>query len=119
PFFFVPGNHDVGRRHWAEIYEERYGVRYYHFVYKDVLFLCLNTNDGPDFNTGMSEEQVEFVRGVLEKNRDVRWTLVFQHKPLWNDDKQEGWKAIEAMLRGRNCTVFAGHTHNYLYQEKD
>ncbi len=119
PFFFVPGNHDNGRKHWAEIYNERFGVPYYSFVYKDVLFLCLCTNDGPDNNTGVSAEQVEYVKRTLEKHADVRWTLVFQHKPLWNEKGMENWDQIQAMLKGRNCTVFAGHTHNYLYQEED
>ena len=119
PFFFVPGNHDNGRKLWAEIYNERFGVPYYHFVYKDVLFLCLCTNDGPDNNTGIGQTQVDYVKQVIEEHPDVRWTLVFQHKPLWNEKGQETWGQIEAMLKDRNCTVFAGHTHNYLYQEKD
>jgi len=49
----------------------------------------------------------------------VRWTLVFQHKPLWNDEGSKDWARIEALLKGRKCSVFAGHTHNYLGQEKE
>jgi hypothetical protein len=45
PFFHVGGNHDltngVQRRVWAS----RYGPRYYHFSYKGVLFLVLDTED--------------------------------------------------------------------------
>ncbi len=119
PFFFVPGNHDVGKPLWSEVYRKRFGVEYFHFVYKNVLFLCLSTNDGPEKNTGISQEQVDYASRVLSKYPDVHWTLVFQHKPLWNDSKAEGWKKIEALLAGRRCTVFAGHTHNYLSQEKD
>jgi hypothetical protein len=119
PFFFVPGNHDNGRAMWAEIYNERYGVPYYHFVYKNVLFLCLSTNDGPTHGTGISQAQVDYVAATLEEHPDVRWTLVFQHKPLWEDDSQAEWKQIQAMLAGRNCTVFAGHKHRYLSHEED
>ena len=43
PFFYLPGNHDVGNDVADEIWDELYGVRYYSFVYKNVLFLCLNT----------------------------------------------------------------------------
>ncbi len=118
PFFFVPGNHDVGRPLWAEIYAERFGVAYYHFVYKDVLFLCLNTNDGPENGTGISDAQIEYVRKTLADHPDVRWTLVFQHKPLWNENN-EGWKRVQELLKDRSCTVFAGHTHNYLSQEDE
>jgi predicted phosphodiesterase len=118
PFFFVPGNHDNGRPLWAEVYNARFGVPYYHFLYKDVLFLCLSTNTGPNNGTGISPEQIEYAARVLKEHPDVRWTIVFQHKPLWNENN-EGWKKIEALLQGRKCTVFAGHTHNYLSQEKD
>lgn len=118
PFFFVPGNHDVGRPMWKEAYNARYGVTYYHFVYKNVLFLCLNTNDGPDANTGIGDQQVEYATKVLAEHPDVRWTFVFQHKPLWNEKDNPAWERIEAALQGRKCTVFAGHTHNYLSQEE-
>ncbi|MBT3637824.1 MAG: hypothetical protein HN531_12850 [Opitutae bacterium] len=48
PFFYLPGNHDVRNNVADRIWGELYGVRYYSFTYKDVLFLCLNTQDGPD-----------------------------------------------------------------------
>ncbi len=118
PFFFVPGNHDNGRPLWAEVYKARFGVEYFSFVYKKVLFVCLSTNDGAEKNTGISQEQIDYVRGVLAKHTDVRWTLVFQHKPLWNDDGAQGWKEMAALFEGRKATFFAGHTHNYLSQEK-
>jgi predicted phosphodiesterase len=117
PFFFVPGNHDVGRPVWSEAYNARHGVSYYHFVYKNVLFLCLSTNDGPEKETGIGPEQVEYAKKVIAEHADVRWTLVFQHKPLWNDDNAE-WKQIAESLKGRNVTFFAGHTHNYLSQSE-
>ena len=41
---------------------------------------------------------------------------MFQHKPLWNENN-EGWKRVQELLKDRSCTVFAGHTHNYLSQE--
>ena len=45
PFFYLPGHHDVGNEVADEIWDELYGVRYYSFVYKNVLFLCLNTQE--------------------------------------------------------------------------
>ncbi|GMW01173.1 MAG: hypothetical protein AMXMBFR84_23100 [Candidatus Hydrogenedentota bacterium] len=119
PFFFVPGNHDNGKPLWAEVYNRRFGVPYYHFKYKNVLFLCLSSNDAPDNSTGIGEAQIAYVKKTLEENQDVRWTLVFQHKPLWNDEGALGWKEVEALLKGRKVSVFAGHTHNYLSQERD
>ena len=43
PFFYLPGNHDYSNEVMAEIWHERRGRDYYHFVYGNVLFLSINT----------------------------------------------------------------------------
>jgi len=113
PFYYVPGNHDLGNMMENEVWKERYGRDYYHFVYKDVLFLCLNSND-PYVSARFSREQIDWVEGVLEENKDVRWTLVFMHDPMWVYDWRTGWEEIEAMLQERKYTVYAGHFHHYI-----
>jgi len=45
--FYTGGNHDLISPLMWEVWEERYGRRYYHFRYKDVLFLVLDTEDNP------------------------------------------------------------------------
>jgi len=45
PVFYAGGNHDLTGEMLQRVWEERYGRRYYHFVYKDVLFLVLDTED--------------------------------------------------------------------------
>lgn len=45
PIFYVGGNHDLTGKVLQEVWDERYGRRYYHFVYKNVLFLVLDTED--------------------------------------------------------------------------
>ena len=47
PFFYVVGNHDIGDPASVDVWRERLGRTYYHFVYKDVLFLCMDTEDPP------------------------------------------------------------------------
>ena len=47
PFFRTPGNHDIANETAAEVWRARHGATYYHFVYKDVLFLVLNSEDTP------------------------------------------------------------------------
>ena len=49
PFFFLPGNHDHYSDASVKAWGERFGDArgYYHFVYKDVLFLMINTEDPP------------------------------------------------------------------------
>ena len=45
PFFYLGGNHDLTNPIMREFWKDRFGPRYYHFVYKDVLFLMLDSED--------------------------------------------------------------------------
>jgi hypothetical protein len=45
PVFYVGGNHDLTGELLQDIWDTRYGHRYFHFVYKDVLFMVLDTED--------------------------------------------------------------------------
>jgi len=49
PFFFLPGNHDLNNPPSVTVWHERYGGQreYYHFRYRDVLFLMVSTEDPP------------------------------------------------------------------------
>ena len=39
PFFYVPGNHDITNSVMEKLWLEKFGRSYYHFIYKNVLFL--------------------------------------------------------------------------------
>jgi hypothetical protein len=134
PFFYLPGNHDVSNGLMDRIWDEKYGVRYYSFVYKDVLFLCLNTQDGEGSLPFIGNEQIEWVKEELAHYSDVRWTMVFIHQPLWvfeegimrnvNGERvlkksKTGWPEVEAALSGRKHTVYAGHVHRYAKYERN
>ncbi len=121
PFFYVPGNHDITNEVMEEKWKELFGVSYYHFVYKDVLFLCLNSEDnlrGAGRGT-IDDEQFEFVKKTLEENNDVKWTLVFIHQPLWIQEDTKRWKDVVSLLSDRKHNVFAGHYHRYWKTEKN
>jgi 3',5'-cyclic AMP phosphodiesterase CpdA len=47
PFFYTRGNHDVSFPGGKEAWQERLGPGYYYFVYKDVLFMVLDSEDDP------------------------------------------------------------------------
>jgi 3',5'-cyclic AMP phosphodiesterase CpdA len=115
PFFYVPGNHDLTNKTQVATWGERYGRRYYHFVYKNTLFLCLCSETPPDEMGVVDAEQREWARKTLEANRNVRWTFVFLHKPIWTarDLEKNGWADVEKSLAGRRYTVFCGHVHRY------
>jgi predicted MPP superfamily phosphohydrolase len=48
PSFYVGGNHDLTNLTMRDVWTERYAARYYHFIYKDVLFLILDSEDFED-----------------------------------------------------------------------
>ncbi len=118
PFFHVPGNHDTSNTAMTEHWKARFGKLYYHFVYKNVLFLCAHTEDYPAGQkqaTRISPEQTAYFAKVLEENKNVRHTIVAMHKPLWvqNNADEIGYTAFENLLLDRPYTVFAGHVHHY------
>lgn len=47
PFYYTVGNHDIGNNVMRELWLQRNGPDYYSFVYQDVLFISLNTEDPP------------------------------------------------------------------------
>ena len=56
PLFFVPGNHDVNLDPSEKVWFERVGANrsYSHFIYKDVLFLLMSTEDPPKRDPSLS-----------------------------------------------------------------
>jgi hypothetical protein len=117
PFFYTPGNHDINNPPMARVWEQRYGRAYYHFLYKNVLFLCLNSEDSA--YSHITDQQAGYVRRTLEEHEDARWTFVFLHKPFWARADSTAWLKVEPLLQGRDYTVFAGHQHNYIAFERN
>lgn len=48
PLFHVGGNHDLTDPVMRQVWKDRYGAHYYHFIYRNVLFLVLDTEDHTD-----------------------------------------------------------------------
>jgi serine/threonine-protein phosphatase CPPED1 len=121
PFFFCPGNHDWSNVPMSENWRRKFGRSYYSFRYRDVLFVVLNSEEPRprEQRYKFGEEQQRWLKATLEQNRNVRWTFVFFHKPVWRehmgDPAANGWTPIEdALVAGdRRYTVFVGHEHNY------
>src|SRR5690606_18050753 len=74
-----------------------------------------NTEDGQ--RPGLGDAQVEAISRAIDEHANVRWTLVFMHRPLWLSAESElgrqQFERIEQKLAGRPYTVFAGHFHRY------
>ncbi len=127
PFFYVPGNHDMSNAVMAETWQSRFGPSFYHFTYKGVLFLALNSElfgmvhdpKTPLPGPWTQADQMVFAERVLAENPDVRWTFLFLHQPLWDYPRvHPDWQKLEALLTERPHTVFAGHFHRYTEQKR-
>jgi len=51
PIFYIGGNHDLTGSVLQGVWDDRIGPRYYHFMYKNVLFLVLDTEDNTPEHT--------------------------------------------------------------------
>ncbi len=82
--YFAVGNHDMENR---PLFESRYGITYYKFIYQNDLFVVLDPNiDG----WRISGEQMEFLQGVLNEDSQITDNIyVFFHQILWKETGSE------------------------------
>jgi hypothetical protein len=72
PIFYVGGNHDLTGEVLQRVWDERYGRRYYHFVYKNVLFLVLDTEDNtPERMQEIFEIRMEAIEIVKSQGMEA------------------------------------------------
>lgn len=122
PVYFAVGNHDMENR---PLFESRYGITYYYFIYQNDLFIVLDPNiDG----WNISGEQLQFLQDVVNENAPTTDNIfVFFHQILWreannqfnyihwNSDAGRGdsvnfWTEVEPLFRylPNNVVMFAG-----------
>lgn len=77
PVFRVGGNHDLHHPVAWQVWERRYGPRWYHFVYRDLLFLVLDTED----NTPERQLEIEQVRAQSMEIIDEKGWGAFDETP--------------------------------------
>jgi hypothetical protein len=115
PFFYVVGNNDINSPAASPLWEKRFGRTHYKFIYKNVLFVSLNSDDPPGSRSGqIGEVQIQWLYETLKGHPDVRWTCIFLHRPLWRYEKTRAtWDKVERVLGDRPRTVFSGHRSEY------
>ena len=103
PFFRTIGNHDVSTPETKEVWMERHGADYYHFVYQDVLFMVINSEDGsrpappPEIKEGLKVynrlqiEDPEAARKMLEEFMTSEAVIAALGQPVEFPDKQMNW----------------------------
>ncbi|GGZ69827.1 metallophosphoesterase family protein [Algibacter mikhailovii] len=70
PIFYTGGNHDLTGNLAHGIWKERYGPSYYHFIYKNTLFLILDTED----HGAARHDEIEAIRNeaiIVYKTKGV------------------------------------------------
>lgn len=80
PVYFAVGNHDMEDR---PLFESRYGITYYHFIYENDLFIILDPNIDGWSITGIQKEFLE--NTVYDNYQSVSNIFVFFHQLLWWD----------------------------------
>lgn len=75
PFFHLGGNHDLSNLVMQEYWQERYGALYYYFLYDDVLFLMLDSEDFDDHTLRTLDEYrtaaMKIIYGEIEGDFDT------------------------------------------------
>jgi hypothetical protein len=103
PFFYTIGNHDVQNPAMKELWLERHGADYYHFLYNNVLFMVLNSEDDsrPEPPPGMKEsietynrlqtEDPEAAQKMLAEFMKDEAVIAGLSKPVEFPEKQMAW----------------------------
>ena len=106
------GNHDVRNDNiYLSLFNQSSWT--YSFVYNDVLFVAMNTED-----EAIDEVQKEEVIGILENHTETSWKVVFMHRPVLTSPTEH-----QAMSDADEyCQIFQeygvnlvlqAHNHNY------
>ena len=113
-FFYVPGNHDTSNPEMLAMWQKLYGEKYYYFIYKNMLFIILHSQESNDC---IGQTQSDWAVNVLKKYPNAKETFVFVHYPIWQDEYLKQYKELAPLfseLCQRNHTIFAGHIHSYM-----
>jgi hypothetical protein len=83
PFFFLPGNHDLNSPASVKVWRERHGSSraYYHFIYKNVLFLMINTEDPPKDPVALIENDPEQAKIIEDAYQAIKQAIAAGEGP--------------------------------------
>ena len=95
----------------------------YYLDYQNVRFIALDVNAfaNKNFDEGakkhVQEKELEWLNNILSNNPN-RWTIVFQHQPIFSMIKERQYEEMRAALeplyeRYRVDLVLQGHDHIY------
>jgi len=102
PFFHTPGNHDIANKTAQAVWRDRYGASHYYFVYKDTLFVVLDTEDPPreapadirdklELYNRLQTEDPERAKTMLAEFMSDEAVVAALGKPVEFPEKQLSW----------------------------
>ncbi len=102
PFFRTPGNHDIANETAQQVWRERYGATYYQFVYKNVLFMVLDSEDPPRVAPEGMKEKIELYNRLQVEDPTKAQEMLVEFmsdeavvaalgKPVEFSEKQMAW----------------------------
>jgi hypothetical protein len=116
---FLPGEHDASLDAGAA-FQEVIGPLRSSFDHKGVHFVALDNVSDPAAQLG--PEQLQWLRGDLDKVAPEVPVVVFAHRPLfdlypdWDWATKDGAQAVEILQTRSAVTVFFGHIHQEHHQ---
>jgi predicted phosphodiesterase len=82
PIFYAGGNHDLTGELARQVWKECLGPRYYHFVYKNTLFLILDTEDNtPERMTEIEQKRLEAIEVYKTEGREAFAKTAYEQMP--------------------------------------
>ena len=103
PFFHTIGNHDVSTAMTKKVWLERFGADYYYFIYKDVLFMVLSSEDdsrpdppeeikeGLKIYNRLQTEDPQAAKKMLEEFMTSEAVIAVLGQPVEFPEKQLSW----------------------------
>jgi len=126
PVYYTPGNHDIGHNPESQdikAYIRDFGYDRFSFKHKGSQFIGFNSSLIKANTPYLEQQQYNWLRKKLSKNKRVRHTILFCHYPFFIKafDEPENYSNISLENREKYLAlfeaskvdaIFSGHLHN-------
>lgn len=136
PFYPVPGNHDTVTPESEEVYAEIWGPDKYYYSFDKGPVHCVVIDCWyKESNDRIDEKQMEWIKNDIEKYAEQnggkgsdelkeKSIFAFLHSPLWRYKEdhpgRQDWDKVHEMFKQYPVKmVVAGHTHEYVWENRD
>jgi len=116
PLFYVGGNHDRTGQVMQDVWQDRLGPGYYHFRYKDTLFLVLDTED----NTAARMKEINDMRNYALPFAEAGEWEKFRATPYATMPENRGGNITEAQSQYMIDAIDSNDDvrHTFLFMHK-